>query len=40
MTVQEIVEQASILSVEERKQLIHILVDTLAEPPESNNIVC
>lgn len=32
MTVQEIVEQASVLSIEERKQVIHMLVDTLAEP--------
>ncbi len=40
MTVQEMIEKVPALSLEERKQLMHALVDSLAEPsrPKKRNI--
>jgi hypothetical protein len=35
MTIQEILEEIPLLSVAERKQLIHALVDSLDEPTQA-----
>lgn len=41
MTVQEMIEKVPELSIEERQQLMHILVDSLSEAisPEKRNIM-
>ncbi len=39
MTLQEIMQEVSHLDIEERKQLITWIVDTLAEPPKEYSLL-
>ena len=37
MTIQEMLEAIPLLSIAERKQLIHVLVDSPGEPTQAKN---